>query len=164
MKRPLPRAIRSARHTGSAYDRRMNDNPKCVQMSARVIGGLAVAAALAGCASGAASSAGVQSRPAASASVQFLPVPKTPTIAQVAAEMHATGASGNCGGGTGVGAVATGTAYLGRERIGIDVFPSNALRDSWKSGVAASFGVTIIVQGTDWVAYKYLSQTGTGCN
>lgn len=141
----------------------MSDNPKCTQMSARVIGGLAITAALAGCASGAASSAGAQSRPATSASVQYLPVPKTPTIAQVAAQMRATGASGNCGGGAGVGAAATGTAYLGKERIGIDVFPTAALRDSWRTA-SVSLGVVVIAQGEWWVAYKYLSQTGTGCN
>jgi hypothetical protein len=130
---------------------------------ALAIGALAMAAALAGCASGATSSAGVQSRPATSSSVQFLPPPKTPTVEQVAAEMHATGATGNCGGGAGVGAVDTGTAYLGKTRIGIDVFPTAALRDSWETE-SACLGVTLIAQGKWWAAYKALSQTGTGCD
>jgi hypothetical protein len=120
-------------------------------------------AALAGCASGAASSAGVRSGPAASASVQYLPAPKTPTVKEVAAELHATGVTGNCGGGAGVGAVETGTASLGKERIGIDIFPTAALRDSWRA-TSASLGVTLIAQGRWWVAYKDLSQIGTGCN
>jgi hypothetical protein len=126
-------------------------------------GTLAMVAALAGCASGATSSAGVQSSPATSASVQYLPAPKTPTVKQVAAEMHATRAVGNCGGGAGVGAVETGTANLGKERIGIDIFPTAALRNSWET-TSASLGVVVVAQGEWWAAYRDLSQTGTGCN
>ncbi len=130
---------------------------------AALVAGLAVVAALAGCGAGAASTP-AQDHPGASAGVQWMPSPETPTVAQAAAQMHATGVTGNCGGGAGVGAVDTGAAYLGKERIGINIFPSNTLRDTWEKGVAASFGITIIAQGADWVAYKALSQTGTGCN
>lgn len=137
---------------------------RIIRGPALVAGGLAAAAALAGCSAGAASSpAGAQSSPAASSSVQWIPAPKTPSVAQVAAQMGATGATGNCGGGAGVGAVDTGTAYLGKERIGINIFPNDTLRDSWKT-VSAGLGVTVIAEGNDWVAYKSLSQTGTGCN
>jgi hypothetical protein len=130
----------------------MNDKPKCTQMSARAVGVLAIAA-LAGCASGATSSAGVQ----------YLPQPKTPTVKQVAAELHATGAVDCPGEGAGVGVTDAGTAYLGKERLGIDVFPTAALRDSWKA-MSAGVGVVVIAQGQWWVAYKALSQTGKGCN
>lgn len=160
MKRPV---AHTALRAGSAYDQRVSDNPKCTQMSARVIGGLAMAAALAGCASGATSSAGVRPRPATSASVQWIAAPKTPTMARIAAEMHATGVSDHCGGGEAFGVTDSGTASLGKERIGINVFATAALRDSWRT-TTASMGVIIVAQGRWWVAYKDLSQTGTGCN
>jgi hypothetical protein len=67
------------------------------------------------------------------------------------------------GEGTAVGVTDAGTAYLGAERIGIDIFPTTAVRDAWKKA-SANFGVIPIAQGADWVAYKALDQTATGCN
>jgi hypothetical protein len=138
---------------------------KIARSPALVISGLAAAAALAlaGCSSGAAST-GAQQHPVPSGSVQWLTAPKTPTVAQVAAEMGANGVTDCHGGGEGVGAADTGTAYLGKKRLGINVFPTDALRNSWETGVAASAGVTVVAQGQDWVAYKALNQAGTGCN
>jgi hypothetical protein len=128
-------------------------------------GTLAMAAALAGCASGATSSAGAQSRPAASASVQWIPAPKTPAMAQIAAEMHARLVADHCGGGEAFGVIDSGTVILGKERLGVNVFSTAALRDSWRTATA-SMGITIVAQGQWWVAYKDLSQAATGaaCN
>jgi hypothetical protein len=136
---------------------------KIARSPALVISGLAAALALAGCSSGAAST-GAQQHPAASSSVQWMPTPDLPTVAQVAAEMGATKVT-DCPGQDGglFGVADVGTAYLGAERIGINVFPSGTLRDSWKA-MSAGMGVIVVAQGTDWVAYKALSQTGTGCN
>src|SRR6202044_688837 len=92
----------------------------------------------------------------ATSSVQWMPATATsgiPTVAQVAAEMHGTGGVTCPRPGGAVGVTAGGNPYLGTERIGINVFPDNALRDTWKSGVAASFGAVIVAQGTDWLAY-----------
>lgn len=137
---------------------------RITRSTALVISGLAAAAvALAGCSSGAASTV-AQQDPAASSSVQWMPTPKLPTVAQVAVEMGATGATGNCGGGAVVGVTDSGTAHLGGERIGINIFPTDTLRDSWEKGIAANVGVIVVAQGQDWVAYKALNQTGTGCN
>jgi hypothetical protein len=126
-------------------------------------GTLAMAAALAGCASGATSPAGVQSRPATSSSVQWIPAPKTPAMAQIAAEMHARLVADHCGGGEAFGVIDSGTVILGKERVGVNVFSTAALRDSWRT-TSASMGVVVVAQGEWWVAYKALSQTGTGCN
>jgi hypothetical protein len=96
-------------------------------------------------------------------SVQYLPVPPAPpTVAQVAAQLHATGAVDCPGAGAAVGVVHAGTAHLHGVKIGIDVFPDTAVRDAWK---AASAGIIVpMAQGADWVIYEALSQTGTECS
>jgi hypothetical protein len=133
---------------------------------ALALSALPVAAALAGCASsgGTGATPGASPHPAASGSVQWATTPALPTVAQVAAQMKATGATGNCGGGTAVGITDSGYAHLGKERVAINIFPSNTLRNSWETGIAANAGAVIVAQGTDWVAYKALNQAGTGCN
>jgi hypothetical protein len=132
---------------------------------ALVISALAAVAALAGCASpGGTPSAPRPAAAPASGSVQWATTPALPTVAQVAAQMHATRASGHCGGGELVGVEESGYAYLGAERIAINVFPSDTLRDNWVAGIGANTGVTVVATGTDWVAFKALSQAGTGCN
>jgi hypothetical protein len=130
---------------------------------ALALSALAVAAALAGCASSG-STPGASPHPGTSGSVQWATTPALPSVAQVAAEMKATGATGNCGGGAAVGITDSGYAHLGKERVAINIFPSNTLRNSWETGIAANAGAVIVAQGTDWVAYKALNQAGTGCN
>jgi hypothetical protein len=121
------------------------------------------AVTLAACGASAASTA-AQPHPSTSSSVQWIPAATLPTVPQVAAEMGATGAVGNCGGGTAVGVIDSGSAYLGKERIGINVFASDTVRNTWETGIAANVGAVIVAQGQNWVAYKALNQTGTGCS
>jgi hypothetical protein len=91
-----------------------------------------------------------------------MPAPAVPTIAQVASALHADRVT-SCGKSPAGGVVDSGTAYLGRERIGIDIFADLSARNSWKV-VAASAGVVPAEQGTDWVAYRALSQSGKACS
>jgi len=96
--------------------------------------------------------------------VQWQPTPQVLTVAQVAAEMHATRVADctSTGAGSLVGVADAGTAYLGSERIGINVFRTAAARDAWRQ-MAASF-VTVIAVGGTWAAYRSLNQAGTGCD
>jgi hypothetical protein len=131
---------------------------------ALALSALAVAAALAGCASSG-STPGASPHPGTSGSVQWATAtPALPTVAQVAAEMKATRVTGDCGGGALVGVTDSGYAYRGTERIEINVFSSDALRDRWETTIAADTGVVIVAQGANWVAFKALNQSGTGCN
>lgn len=94
--------------------------------------------------------------------VTQMPVPAVPTIAQVASALHATRVT-SCGRSLAGGVMVSGTAYLGSERIGIDIFANSSARNAWKT-MAASAGVVPVEQGTDWVSYKALSQSGEACS
>jgi hypothetical protein len=88
-------------------------------------------------------------------------VAQPPTVAQVAASVHATAVT-DCGPAPAGGVTGSGTAMLGAERITIDIFPGPGARDSWKK-IGAQLGIAPFAQGPDWVAYKSVSQTGRGC-
>jgi hypothetical protein len=114
---------------------------------ALLVGGLAMAGALAGCATGTASSTSAAA-----------------SVAQVAAELHATGVTDCPGEGIAEDVTDAGTAHLGAERIGIDIFGSAMARNTWEAASAAAVGIVPLAQGDYWVAYKALDQTATGCN
>jgi hypothetical protein len=56
-----------------------------------------------------------------------------------------------------------GIAYLGGEKIGIDVFPDTSALDSWER-LSEPLGVVPLQQGSTWVVYRALIQSGTACS
>jgi hypothetical protein len=81
---------------------------------------------------------------------------------QVAAIVQATQFT-DCGSSALGGVTDAGTAYLGGEKIGINVFPSTAVRDQWEQ-LAEPLGVVPLEQGSTWVIYHALRQSGTACS
>lgn len=124
----------------------MSPAVKCLLVLAGLVMAIGLIFAVAGCGS-------------SSGQAEHLPQPTT--VRQVAGQLKATGLA-MCGSAPGGGVTDSGTAYLGRERIGIDTFPGSSQRDSWKK-TAAGFGVAPFEQGPDWVAYKATDQTAKGC-
>jgi hypothetical protein len=90
-------------------------------------------------------------------------LPQPPTVAQVAGFLHATYPTPCTGANPIVGIVNSGVAWVGHEKIGIDVFQNSTVRNSWKT-MSADYGVSPFAQGPQWVAYKALSQTGGLCS
>ncbi|MGH3300382.1 MAG: hypothetical protein ACRDOK_01665 [Streptosporangiaceae bacterium] len=86
-----------------------------------------------------------------------------PTVTTIAQIVGATGVDPNCGPAPLGGVTSSGTGFIGTERIGIDVFPNTAVRNSW-AATAANFGIVPQTEGADWAVYKSIEQTATGCN
>jgi hypothetical protein len=86
--------------------------------------------------------------------VRTLPQPET--ASQVAAQI---GASGFVSEGPAplAGVQTSGTAMYHGRKIGIDTFATAAVRDQWVK-MSASFGVSPLVEGTNWVAYWSVTQ------
>lgn len=97
---------------------------------------------------------GLMSGPAAPGS------PAVTTASQVAALQHATEFT-DCG--SSVLVADAGIAYLGAERIGIDVFPDTSALDGWEQ-LSEPLGVVPMQQGSTWVVYRALIQSGNGCS
>jgi len=86
------------------------------------LGALVLTAGLAACGGPASSPVG---------QVTLMAVPAVPTVAQVATALHATRVT-DCGRAPLGGVVGSGTAYLGSERIGIDVFAGPSAGVAWE--------------------------------
>jgi hypothetical protein len=87
--------------------------------------------------------------------------PPVTSAAQVTALLHAAQFT-DCGSSPAGGVTDAGSAYIGTEKIGINVFPDTSGRDIWVK-LAADFGVVVTWQGPDWVAYRALNQSATPC-
>jgi len=115
-------------------------------MIRRGLAALAVAAiaALAGCGSGAPGQ-----------------LPQPPTAGQVAAQLGLTRFT-DCYHQPALYAADSGSAWQRGVKIGIDTFPTTAVRDTWLAA-AENLGVTPLYEGSTWVAYKALDQGGGAC-
>lgn len=90
------------------------------------------------------------------------PAARLPVTAQsVASSLHLKGFTG-CGPVPTGGVYDSGTAYQGTVRVGINTFPTPAVRDNWETA-AAYMGVIPFAAGPQWVVYKAVSQHATGC-
>jgi hypothetical protein len=83
-----------------------------------------------------------------------------PTARQVAQQIGATGFT-ECGKAL-LYSTDSGTAYIGREKIGINTFGNQKARDAWLND-AEPLGVTAFRESSTWVAYVALSQSA-GCS
>lgn len=88
-------------------------------------------------------------------------VQQPPSASAVASALHITGFT-DCGPAPTGGVTDSGTAYKGSERVGIDTFPSQDIRDGWIK-TAAKVGVVPAWEGTTWVAYRATKQSAKGC-
>ena len=107
------------------------------------LSGAVVLAAIAGC--------GGQAAPA-----------QPPDIHQIAARAGATQLS-VCGAAPGGGVSDSGVAYRGATRVGIDTFPTQAVKDKWIK-TAQGFGVVVLQEGSTWVLYRAVDQRAKGCS
>jgi len=89
-------------------------------------------------------------------------VPQPPSASSVAQQLGLTGFT-DCGPAPTGGVTDSGTGLKGSERIGIDTFPSQDVRDTWIK-TAAKLGVVPAWESGTWVAYKALTQSAKGCN
>lgn len=89
------------------------------------------------------------------------PPPQPPSVHQVAAQTGAKRLS-DCGPAPGGGVSDSAVAYRGATRVGIDTFPTQAVRDKWIK-TAQGYGVVVLAEGSTWVLYRAVNQRGKGC-